>query len=87
MMPTRLRAVVSTVRELMRWRVRKSQWRSARSNSMTPNPYADWTTEALQDYEEYLYNLEFYGQADTWPERDQILWELNRRGFGHLVPS
>lgn len=30
--------------------------------------------------EEYLYDEELNGN-DTWAERDQILWEMNRRGF------
>jgi len=37
-----------------------------------------WTTEALRNYEERLYDQERDGE-DTWFERDQVLWELNRR--------
>ena len=40
-----------------------------------------WTTEALRNYEERLYDQECDGE-DTWFERDQVLWELNRRDFG-----
>lgn len=45
-------------------------------------PYADWTMEALKDYEERLYDDEIDGE-DVWYIRDQILWELNYRGFHH----
>jgi hypothetical protein len=45
--------------------------------------YADWTTEALMEYEERLSDDEVDGK-DTWFDRDQVLWELNRRGFGDL---
>ena len=41
-------------------------------------PYAEWTTEALKDYEEWLYDCEVEGE-DVWFERDQVLWELSRR--------
>ena len=44
-------------------------------------PYADWTTEALKEYESRLYSEEVAGE-DTWFDRDQVLWELNRRNFG-----
>jgi hypothetical protein len=40
-----------------------------------------WTIEALLDYEEFLYDLEIEGE-DVWADRDQVLWELNRRNFG-----
>jgi hypothetical protein len=54
---------------------------------MTERPYADWTTEALKEYEERLYDRELEGE-DVWFERDQVvLWELNRRDFGELKPS
>lgn len=43
-------------------------------------PFADWTTEALIEYEQGLYDDEVRGE-DTWFERDQVLWELNRRDF------
>lgn len=45
---------------------------------MTDREYADWTIEALRDYEERLYDAELAG-ADTWHERDQVLWELALR--------
>lgn len=48
---------------------------------MTKYPYADWTTEALLNYEQFLYDAEIDGD-DTWPDRDQVLWELNSRNFG-----
>jgi len=41
-------------------------------------PYADWTIEALRDYEERLYDQEVAGD-DTWFEHDQVLQELSRR--------
>lgn len=40
--------------------------------------FSTWTTEALIDYEEQLYDMEIEGE-DTWFERDQVLWELNSR--------
>lgn len=40
--------------------------------------FTKWTTEALRDYEERLYDQEVSG-LDTWFERDQVLWELNKR--------
>lgn len=43
-------------------------------------PYADWTTEALKEYEQRLYDDEAAGEY-TWFERDQVLWELNYRDF------
>lgn len=43
--------------------------------------FADWSTEALLDYEERLYDDECSG-VDTWSTRDEVLWELNRRDFG-----
>lgn len=42
-------------------------------------PYADWTTEALVEYEQSLYDDEVAGE-DTWHTRDQVIWELNQRG-------
>ena len=41
-------------------------------------PFADWTTEALADYEFRLYEDEAAGD-DTWFERDQVLQELSWR--------
>jgi hypothetical protein len=59
-----------------------------RASRMTTDPqlrdYDDlstWTTEALRNYEERLYDQECAGE-DTWFERDQVLWELSRRDFG-----
>jgi hypothetical protein len=43
-------------------------------------PYAAWTTETLIEYEQQLYDEEVSG-ADVWPERDQVLVELNARDF------
>lgn len=43
----------------------------------TDRPFSAWT-EALVEYEQRLYDEEVAGE-DTWFERDQILWELNRR--------
>ena len=43
-------------------------------------PFADWTTEALVEYEQSLYDDEVNGE-DTWDIRDQVLWELNYRDF------
>lgn len=50
---------------------------------MPSRPYENWTTEALQDYEEELYDDERAGDGD-WFIRDLVLWELNlRRSFAH----
>lgn len=43
-------------------------------------PFVDWSTEALVEYEQRLYDDEITGE-DTWFERDQVLWELNRRDY------
>lgn len=53
---------------------------------MPRGPYDDWTTEALLEYEEALYDEEVAG-GDTWAERDQVLWELNRRKAGAVGQS
>lgn len=45
---------------------------------MPTRPFADWSTDALKEYEERLYDDEVAGE-DTWFERDQILWELTYR--------
>jgi len=37
-----------------------------------------WTTEALREYEERLYDQEVAGE-DVWFLRDKVLWELTRR--------
>lgn len=42
--------------------------------------WSDWTDEALLAYEERLYDEKIEG-ADTWELRDQVLWEINRRGL------
>lgn len=42
--------------------------------------FAGWSNEALRDYEERLYDEEVFG-ADIWYQRDQVLWEMNRRGM------
>jgi hypothetical protein len=47
---------------------------------MTIRQFADWSLEFLIDYEQRLYDDEVAGE-DTWFERDQVLWELNRRNF------
>jgi hypothetical protein len=46
---------------------------------MSRRPYADWSTEALRDYEQRLYAEEVAGDEDNWFERDKVLWELGRR--------
>jgi len=42
--------------------------------------YADISDEQLIALEEVLYDDEVDG-IDTWFERDQVLWEMNRRGM------
>jgi hypothetical protein len=42
--------------------------------------YSDMTDEQLAALEERLYDLELDG-VDTWFERDDVLWEMNKRGF------
>lgn len=37
-----------------------------------------WTTEALREYEERLYDQEVAGE-DVWFLRDKVLWELASR--------
>ncbi len=37
-----------------------------------------WTTEALREYEERLYDQELDGE-DVWFLRDKVLWELASR--------
>jgi hypothetical protein len=39
-----------------------------------------WTDEQLADYEMDLYEREARGE-DTWELRDEVLWEMNRRGM------
>ena len=36
------------------------------------------TYDQLLAWEQYLYDQEMNGE-DTWFERDQVLWEINRR--------
>jgi hypothetical protein len=36
------------------------------------------SNERLLELEEYLYDQEIEG-TDTWYERDQVLWEINKR--------
>lgn len=38
------------------------------------------TDDQLSELEQQLYDAEFDG-ADTWFERDKVLWEMNRRGM------
>lgn len=45
-----------------------------------PNEWAEMSDEALMEYEQRLYDREVDGE-DTWFERDQVLWEMNRRGL------
>ena len=42
--------------------------------------YENLTDDELRKLEEQLYDAEHDG-ADTWFERDQVLWEMNRRGM------
>jgi hypothetical protein len=49
-----------------------------KARSMTD--YAAMTDQELIALEEYLYDKEVEGD-DTWAERDQVLWEMNRRGL------
>lgn len=46
--------------------------------SASEDPWANWSDEALLEYEERLYDDELAGD-DTWFLRDQVLWEINRR--------
>lgn len=41
---------------------------------------ADMTDEQLRDLEQELYDLEIDG-FDSWWSRDEVLWEMNRRGM------
>lgn len=47
---------------------------------MSASEYADLTDDQLRELEERLYDDEVAGE-DTWFQRDQILWEMNRRGL------
>jgi hypothetical protein len=49
--------------------------------SKEPTDYADMSDDGLRAYEEYLYDIEVIDGADVWHERDQVLWEMNRRGM------
>ena len=42
--------------------------------------YSDMTDDELIALEESYYDMEVEGE-DTWYERDQLLWEMNRRGL------
>lgn len=44
--------------------------------------YQDWSTEELITEEQFLYDCEIDGE-DTWFERDQVLWEIQRREGDH----
>jgi hypothetical protein len=49
--------------------------------------YTTMTDEQLMALEEHLYDMEVEG-CDTWYERDQLLWEMNRRGLcSRKIPS
>ena len=52
----------------------------AMSDPMPKRPYEDWSTEALKVYEERLYDAEIEGD-DVWFQRDEIINELNYRGW------
>jgi hypothetical protein len=43
-------------------------------------PWSRLSDEELIRLEEQLYDREIAGE-DTWYERDQVLWEINRRGL------
>lgn len=45
-----------------------------------PLSLADMSDDELWSEEERLYDLEVEGY-DVWFERDQILWEINRRNL------
>ena len=42
------------------------------------------TDEQLVEYEITLYEMEV-GGIDTWEQRDEVLWEMNRRGLMRRV--
>ena len=45
--------------------------------------HSEWSglsDQALLEYEEWLYDQEVAGE-DVWYIRDQVLWEMNRRGL------
>ena len=48
--------------------------------------YQDLTDEQLIALEESLYDDEVSGH-DTWAERDQLLWEMNRCGLMGRISS
>ena len=50
------------------------------SDPRPKRPYEDWSTEALKVYEERLYDAEIEGD-DVWFQRDEIINELNYRGW------
>ena len=45
-----------------------------------PDRWFGWSDEALIEYEERLYDEECEG-GNTWEVRDEVLWEMNRRGL------
>lgn len=66
-----------------RRRVGKSELGSQRMQAQLARTMTDWTSwsdEALRDYEQSLYDEEAEG-GNTWELRDEVLWEMNRRGF------
>ena len=48
--------------------------------------YSDMTDEQLAALEERLYDLELDG-VDTWFERDDVLWEMNKRQRLLILPT
>jgi len=51
---------------------------------MTQQTWADWSDAALLEHEQHLYDLEFEGQEWAWEARDEVLWEINRRGLTRI---
>ena len=45
-----------------------------------PTDFSEMSDDELRETEERLYDAERDGE-DTWFERDQVLWEMNRRGM------
>ena len=42
--------------------------------------YTHWTDAQLIAYEQDLYDREVDGE-NTWADRDEVLWEMNRRNL------
>lgn len=40
--------------------------------------FEGWSDQQLLDYERDLYEREVAGEQ-TWEQRDEVLWEMNRR--------